>query len=129
MDIESAKIMQKEQAVRDLLSRRRSLKEIAGELGVTRRTVYNYFRRFRQHGPEGLKDHRRGSHRKITPDEEAAILACKKESPQQSARFIRDRLGLKVSAEAVRLVLVKHGLNRKAMEITDKNALLELSKG
>lgn len=112
MDIE--KVLLKEKIIREVLSKKRGCSEAARELGVTSRTVHNYFTRFMRHGPDGLKDRRKGNHRKLTPEEEAAIVAAKRERPQRSARFIRDRLGLKVSEEAVRLVLVKRGLNRTA---------------
>jgi transposase len=110
----------REKVVRGLLSRRLKYCEAAKELGVTPRTVHNYFHRFLRHGPEGLKDHRKGNHRKITRAEEQAIIACKQERPQRSARLIRDMLGLRVSEEAVRLVLVKHGLNRRALEAEER---------
>jgi len=48
----------------------------------------------------------------ITEAEESEIVACKEEKTHRSARFIRDHLKLSVSEEAVRLVLVRHGLNR-----------------
>lgn len=114
MDLE--RVQQRERVIRDLLTRRCDYSDAARELGVTRRTVHNYYARFLRHGPDGLKDRRKGNHRKLTPEEEAAIVASKRERPQRSARFIRDHLGLKVSEEAVRLILVKHGLNRKALE-------------
>ena len=106
----------REKVVRGLLTRRLKYSEAAKELGVTPRTVHNYFHRFLRHGSEGLKDHRKGNHRKITLTEEQAIIACKQERPRRSARLIRDLLGLKVSEEAVRLVLVKHGLNRRVLD-------------
>jgi len=93
--------------VKDLLARRQTRKEAAQKLGVTLRTVQNYVRRFLVHGPEGLKDRRTGNHHKLTPTQRVAILSLKRERPQRSARLIRDRLGLKVTPETVRLVLVK----------------------
>lgn len=107
---------QKEQVIKELLIGKRRQKEAAHELGVTPRTIHNYLHRFLQHGPEGLKDRRKGgNHRKLTLAEEAAIVAFKQERPHRSTRVIRDRLGLTVSEEAVRLILVKHNLNRKAL--------------
>jgi transposase len=106
----------KEQVIRELLIGNRKHKEAAHELGVTPRTIHNYLHRFLQNGPEGLKDRRKGgNHRKLTPAEEAAIVASKQERPHRSTRLIRDRLGLNVSEEAVRLILVKHSLNKKAL--------------
>ena len=87
--------------------------QAAVQLGVTARTIQNYCRRFLEKGPQGLEDRRTGHHRKITPREVAAIIAFKLERPQRSARMIRDRLGLNVCEEAVRLILAKHNLNGK----------------
>lgn len=114
MQIES--LVLREKVIRGVLTRRLKYGEAARELGVTPRTIHNYFQRFLQHGQEGLKDHRKGNHRKLTLVEEEAIIVCKQERPQRSARLIRDLLGLKVSEEAVRLVLVKHNLNRRVLE-------------
>lgn len=115
----------KEEIIQELLDKKLRCHEAARELGVTVRTVQNYTRRFLEHGPEGLKDRRRGNHRKLTPSEETAIVAYKQERPDRSARFIRDRLGLKVSEEAVRLILVKHHLNGKASFNPDGKSNLE----
>lgn len=106
----------REKVIKQVLTGRQRYPDAARRLGVTPRTVHNYFQRFLENGSEGLKDRRKGNHRKLTPEEEAAIVAYKQERPQRSARLIRDRLGLKVSEEAVRLILVKHGLNRRALE-------------
>lgn len=113
MQLES--LVLREKVIKGLLTRKLRYGEAARELGVTPRTIYNYFQRFLERGSDGLKDRRKGNHRKLTPEEEAAIVTCKQERPQRSARLIRDLLGLKVSEEAVRLVLVKYGLNRKAL--------------
>lgn len=106
----------KEGVIKEVVARKLSYTEAARQLGVTPRTVHNYYHRFLDHGLEGLKDRRKGNYRKLSLDEEATIVQYKLERPQRSARLIRDRLGLKVSEEAVRLVLVKHRLNRKALE-------------
>ena len=98
----------REQMVQSLMAKKISSTEAARTLKVTTRTIQNYMRRFVTRGPEGLKDHRTGNHFKLTPSERAAILVCKQENPQRSARLIRDRLGLQVSEEAVRLILVKN---------------------
>ena len=104
-------VVQREKVIKGLLTRKLRYDEAARELGVTPRTIHNYFHRFLQYGSEGLKDHRKGNHRKLTPAEEAAIVEYKQQRPQRSARMIRDLLGLKVSEETVRLVLVKHDLS------------------
>ncbi len=97
--------------VKDVIIGKLSNNEAAEQLKVTPRTIQNYCRRFLDRGPEGLADRRSGNHRKITPCEEAAIIAFKLERPQRSARLIRDRLHLNVCEEAVRLILAKHRLN------------------
>jgi len=129
MQLES--LVRREKVVQGLLTRRLKYHEAAKELGVTPRTVHNYFHRFLQHGSEGLKDHRKGNHRKLTLAEEQAIITYKQEKPQRSARLIRDLLGLKVSEEAVRLVLVKHRLNRRAFDPQTNSRLIagESAKG
>jgi transposase len=109
-------VVQREKVVKGLLTRKLRFNEAARELGVTPRTIHNYFHRFLEQGTEGLRDRRRGNYRKLTLAEEAAIIACKHQRPQRSTRLIRDILGLKVSVEAVRLILVKNHLNRKVFE-------------
>ncbi len=103
----------KREIVKDVITGKLRCHQAAIQLGVTPRTIQNYCRRFLEHGPEGLEDRRRGNHRKISASEEAAIIAFKLERPKRSARLIRDRLRLNVSAEAVRLILAKHHLNGK----------------
>jgi transposase len=116
------KVILKEKIIKELLIGSRKHKEAAHELGVTPRTIHNYLHRFLEHGSEGLKDRRKGgNHRKLTPAEEAAIVAFKQERPHRSTRLIRDRLGLSVSEEAVRLILVKHNLNKKALVTSNSN--------
>lgn len=99
------------EVIRNVITGKLRNDQAAMQLGVTPRTIQNYCRRFLERGPQGLEDRRTGHHRKITPEEEAAIIAFKLERPQRSARQIRDRLRLKVSEEAVRLILAKHHLN------------------
>lgn len=113
-------VMHRERVIKGILARKLRLSEAAQELGVTPRTIHNYFHRFLERGSEGLKDHRKGNHRKISQAEKEAIIMCKQERPKRSARMIRDLLRLKVTEEAVRLVLVKHRLNGKANGLNGK---------
>ena len=110
--------------VKDVIIGKLSNSEAADQLKVTTRTIQNYCRRFLDRGPEGLEDRRTGNHKKITPREEAAIIAFKLERPQRSARLIRDRLHLNVSEEAVRLILAKHRLNGR-ISLPDQTWLRE----
>ena len=98
-----------------VINGRLARKEAAKVLRVSLRTIHNYVRRFLEQGPEGLLDHRQGHFRKIEPQQEVSIVACKLDSPHRSARWIRDRLKLSVSAEAVRQVLLKHHLNHTSL--------------
>jgi transposase len=86
--------------------------EAARALEVSLRTVKRYLRRYLEGGDEALRDRRSGHNGKLTETDEARIVACKGERVHRSARFIRDHLRLVVNEETVRLVLVKHGLNR-----------------
>jgi transposase len=98
--------------VKSVTANRITRKQAAKLLGVSVRTVHNYVRNYLDRGPEGLQDRRRGHFRKIQPEQEIRILACKLDRPSCSARWVRDRLKLPVSVEAVRQVLLKHRLNR-----------------
>lgn len=86
--------------------------EAAGVLGVCLKTIHRYVKKFLDRGPQGLLDCRRGHYRKLKPEQEEHIVALKREKIHRSARWIRDHLRPHVSVEAVRLVLVKHHLNR-----------------
>ncbi len=70
----------------------------AALLDVALRTLRRYLQRYRRGGPEGFL--------------EAAIVEAKRARPHRSARKLRDLLRLPVSREAVRRVLVRHGLHR-----------------
>ncbi|MFQ5852476.1 MAG: helix-turn-helix domain-containing protein [Candidatus Binatia bacterium] len=107
--------MVKQEVIEFVITGKLRYSQAARKLGVTPRTVQNYCRRYLERGLDGLKDQRKGNHRKLTLSEEAAIVAMKRERPQRSARLIRDRLRLKVSEEAVRLILAKHHLNGRAL--------------
>lgn len=84
----------------------------AASLDVSERTLRRYLQRYRQRGPEALRDRRGGSRPRLTPAEEAAIVASKRAGPHRSARKLRDLLRLSVSVEAIRRVLLRHGLAR-----------------
>jgi transposase len=98
--------------IRKVTANRMTREAAARALRVSLRTIHNYSKRYFDYGPDGLIDHRCGHFRKIKPEQEARIVACKLDRPRCSARWIRDRLKLNVSVEAVRLVLFKHRLNR-----------------
>lgn len=91
-----------------------SLRRRAAEvlLDVCGRTLRRYLQRYRQAGAAGLRDRRGGSRPRLSAAQEAAIVASKRAAPYRSARKLRDLLRLPVTVEAVRLVLLRHGLAR-----------------
>lgn len=104
--------------LRRVIGGRLSRNEAAKILGVSLRTVHNYVHRYHDKGPEGLVDGRHGHYRKISAEQELQIIACKLDNPIRSSRWIKNRLNLPVSPEVVRLVLVKHRLNRRQLGTT-----------
>jgi len=84
----------------------------AAVLDVTVRTLRRYLRRYRQRGADGLRDRRGGPRPRFTLTQAAASVDTKRAGPQRSARKIRDRRQLPLSLEAVRQVLIRHGLAR-----------------
>ena len=101
--------------IKNLTANRITRKEAARVLGVSLRTIQNYLKKYLDQGPEGLRDRRRGHFRKIEPEQETRILACKLDRPYCSARWVRDRLKLPVSVEAVRQVLLRHRLDHSSL--------------
>jgi transposase len=97
-------------------------KQAAELLKVSVRTIHNYERKFVEDGPDGLLDHRAGHYRKINPEEEMKIVACKLDCPDRSARWIRDRLNLNVSVETVRQVLLKYHLNHMSIQSRSRSS-------
>jgi transposase len=85
-----------------------SRREASELLEASLRTVQNYVKRYLDQGPDGLIDHRCGHYRKLSPEMEKRILACKMLRPERSARWIRNWRKLNVSQETVRQVLAKH---------------------
>lgn len=96
-----------------VIDNRMTRKQAARTLRVSPRTIHNYVRKYLDQGPDGLLDHRRGHFRKIDPELEGRIVALRLDRPTYSARWLRDRMKLNVSVEAVRQVLLKYRLNRR----------------
>lgn len=113
--------------VKSVTTNRITRKQAAKRLGVSIRTIHNYVKHYLMYGPEGLQDRRRGHFRKIEPDQEYRILACKLDQPSSSARWVRDRLKLPVSVETVRQILLKHRLNRSNLGLD--RASIKISRG
>lgn len=101
--------------IQDVLDGRLSRAAGARSLGTSLRTVHSYIKKFREHGLDGLIDRRRGHPRKISSERERQIILLKLNHLQHSTYWIRNRLKLDVSVEAVRLVLAKNHLNRRSL--------------
>ena len=98
-----------EMVIEGKISRRKAAEMLESSL----RTVHNNVRKYRKFGREGLVDHRSGGrYRKLNPEKVKEIVACKAQRPHLSARWIRDWLGLDVSVERVRQVLVRQVSDR-----------------
>lgn len=90
-------------------------RDAAEALGVTRRSMDRYVRRFQEAGPAGLYDARRSNYRKVEAEAERQIVQAKLDGPHRSARLIRDLLRLPVHDDTVRRVLLKHHLERTSL--------------
>lgn len=99
-------------AVGDVLAGTLGRRPAAALLDVALRTLRRYLQRYRQGGPDRLRDRRGGPRPRLTAAQAAAIVEAKRAGPHRSARKLRDLLRLPVSREAVRQVLVRAGLNR-----------------
>jgi putative transposase len=82
---------------------------------VSQRTIRRYLKRFQQQGPEGLYDHRHSNYCKIVETDQRRIVQAKLQGRHRSARLVRDLLKLSVHEESVRLVFVKHHLERTSL--------------
>lgn len=92
-------------------------KQKAAELlGCTTRTVENYRKQYKENGTEGLRDHRSGHHRKLSPKDTEHILKLKEKDRWQSARNIRDELKLHVTEHQVQRIIKKAGLARENLK-------------
>lgn len=102
----------KKELISKVITKKLTKKEAASKLGKSLKTISRYAKKFLLFGPDGLKDKRTGHNRKITLKEELAIVQCKREGLHRSARFIKDKLELKIHEKTIWRYLVKHGLNR-----------------
>jgi len=96
------------------------MSEVCRAFGVSRKTGYKIFNRYREHGLEALCDRSRRPVRyanQLPPPIEAMIVACKRDKPHWGARKIRELLlrrlagDVRVPAKStVHAVLHRHGL-------------------
>jgi len=99
-----------------------SMTAVCRDFGITRKTGYKIFNRYKEMGLEGLQNQSRRPHRsanKIPFQVERSILRIKKEYPQWGAPKIREKLirqypGIKPPAKStVHAVLERNGLVKK----------------
>ena len=100
------------------------MSEVCRDFGISRKTGYKIFNRYRQEGLEALTDRSRRPVRYANqlPDQiEAMIIASKKDKPHWGARKIRELLVRKLagdvripSTSTVHAVLDRHGLVAQA---------------
>src|SRR5271166_413763 len=72
-----------------------AMSEVCREFGISRKTGYKIFDRYKQHGLEALTDRSRRPVRyanQLPPQIEQLIVACKREKPHWGARKIRELL-------------------------------------
>jgi transposase InsO family protein len=101
-----------------------AMSELCREFGISRKTGYKIFNRYRQDGVEALTDRSRRPVRYANqlPDQvEAMIVRLKREKPHWGARKIRELLVRRLSGDirvpaksTVHAVLDRHGLVKRA---------------
>lgn len=87
--------------------------EAARILGCTNHTVSAYLRQYLTLGIDGLVDHRKSNHYKLTKQQKEALVKLKQAEPWRSPRSIRDKLALSVHETTVWRLLVKAGLGHE----------------
>ena len=100
-----------------------AMTEICREFGISRKTGYKIFGRYKEHGLEALSDRSRRPVRyanQLPPQLEALIVKCKRGKPHWGARKIRELLvrrldgDIRVPAKStIHAVLDRHGLVKR----------------
>ena len=97
-----------------------AMSEVCREFGISRKTGYKIFERYKEHGLEALTDRSRRPVRyanQLPPQIESLIVAAKRDKPHWGARKIRELLvrrldgDIRVPAKStIHAVLHRHGL-------------------
>ncbi len=116
-----------------------SMTDLCREFGISRKTGYKIFDRYKECGLEGLTDRARRPHRyanRLPEQLEAAIVAAKREKPGWGARKIRERLlrrlphEVKVPASStIHAILDRHGLVERMKRPRTRSQGTPLSDG
>jgi len=102
------------------------MSEVCRSFGISRKTGYKIFNRYKEHGLEALCDRSRRPIRyanQLPPQLEQMIVGCKKEKPHWGARKIRELLVRRLAGDVripakstVHAVLDRHGLVKRARQ-------------
>ena len=100
-----------------------AMTEVCREFGISRKTGYKIFNRYKEHGLEALSDRSRRPVRyanQLPPQVESLIVECKRGKPHWGARKIRELLvrrldgDIRVPAKStIHAVLDRHGLVKR----------------
>src|SRR5271154_184616 len=78
------------------------MSEVCREFGISRKTGYKIFDRYKEHGLEALTDRSRRPVRyanQLAPQIESLIVSCKRDKPHWGARKIRELLVRKLDGD------------------------------
>ena len=97
-------------------ARQHGIKPTARAFATTVPTVRKWLRRYRQHGPCGLREHSRAHQHcphKTSPEIEQQVLALRQKLPTFGAARLKREFDLPVSHMAIQRIWREHGLIRK----------------
>ena len=102
------------------------MSHVCREFGISRKTGYKIFDRYKEHGLEALTDRSRRPVRyanQLPPQVETAIVSLKQDKPHWGARKIRELLVRRLAGDVrvparstIHAVLDRHGLVRRAVK-------------
>src|SRR6266436_9854514 len=97
-------------------ARQHGIKPTARFFSTTVPTVRKWLRRFKQHGPSGLREHSRAHQHcphKTSPEIEQQVLALRRKLPTFGAARLKREFDLTISHMAIQRIWREHGLIRK----------------
>ena len=116
-----------------------AMSDVCREFGISRKTGYKIFDRYKEHGLEALSDRSRRPVRyanQLPEQIEGLILRCKREKPHWGARKIRELLLRKLDGDfrvpansTIHAVLCRHGLVKALGRRRPRAQGTELSPG
>jgi len=116
-----------------------AMSEVCREFGVSRKTGYKIFERYKDHGLEALSDRSRRPIRyanQLPGQIESLIIRCKQEKPHWGARKIRELLVRRLDGDfrlpaksTIHAVLCRHGLVKPLNPPRRRAAGTPLSQG